>query len=97
MFPVTLQTTTWGITIQFYWTHKEQERREIYRTKCMPFLIVYQDSRSNTLEDALKEKDRTIKLLTNRIADVECEQQNIITLLQDRGATLKKELEEEDN
>lgn len=46
-----------------YWTHKEQERREIYRTKCMPFLTVYQDTRSNTLEDALKNKDHEIALL----------------------------------
>jgi len=80
-----------------YWTHKEQERREIFRTKCMPFLTVYQDTRSNTLEDALREKDKTIKLLTNRIADVEHDQALIMELLQDGGATLKKKLEEEDN
>jgi len=79
-----------------YWAHTEKERREIYRTKCMPFLTIYQEARSNTLEDALKEKDRTIKLLTNRIEDVEREQENIITLLQDGGAQLKKKLEEED-
>ena len=57
-----------------YWTHKEQERRNIYRTKCMPFLTVYQETRDNTIENALREKDITIKLLTNRIADIELHQ-----------------------
>jgi hypothetical protein len=56
-----------------------------------------QHTRSNTLEDALREKDKTIKLLTNRIADVEHDQALIMELLQDGGATLKKKLEEEDN
>jgi len=57
-----------------YWTHKEQERCEIYRTKRMPFLTVYQETRDNSIEAALREKDQTIKLLTNRIADIELHQ-----------------------
>jgi integrase len=52
-----------GHTNSPYWTHKEQERREIYRTKCMPFLTIYQETRDNTIEAALKEKDRSIQLL----------------------------------
>jgi integrase len=31
-----------------YWAHTEKERQEIYRTKCMPFLTIYQEARSNT-------------------------------------------------
>lgn len=44
-----------------YWTHKESERREIYRTNCMPFLTIYQDARNNTIETALHEKDKAIQ------------------------------------
>lgn len=29
-----------------YWTHKEPERRNIYQTKCMPFLTIYQETRA---------------------------------------------------
>jgi integrase len=75
-----------------YWTHKEQERREIYRTKCMPFLTIYQETRDNTIENVLREKDRTIKLLTNRIADIEHDQKIIMDLLHD-PEQLKKKLE----
>ena len=57
-----------------YWTHKESERRNIYQTKCMPFLTIYQETRDNTIENALREKDITIKLLTNRITDIELHQ-----------------------
>jgi len=57
-----------------YWTHTEKERREIYQKKCMPFLTIYQETRDNTIENALREKDITIKLLTNRIADIELQQ-----------------------
>jgi integrase len=64
-----------------YWTHKEPERREIYRTKCMPFLTIYQETRDNTIENALREKDRTIKLLTNRIGDIELHQKETSELL----------------
>jgi integrase len=64
-----------------YWTHKEPERREIYRTKCMPFLTIYQETRDNTIENALREKDITIKLLTNRIADIELHQKETSEIL----------------
>lgn len=50
-----------------YWTHKEQERREIYRTKCMPFLTIYQETRDNTIENTLKEKERTIAMLNKQM------------------------------
>lgn len=33
-----------------YWTHKEAERRSPYRTRCMPFLTIYQETRDNTIE-----------------------------------------------
>jgi integrase len=64
-----------------YWTHKEQERRDLYRTKCMPFLTIYQETRDNTIEAALREKDQTIKLLTNRIADIEFHQKETSEIL----------------
>jgi integrase len=67
-----------------YWTHKEHERRNIYLKKCMPFLTIYQDARSDTIETSLREKDRTIKLLINRIADIEHDQKIIMDLLQHR-------------
>jgi integrase len=50
-----------------YWTHKEQERRNIYRTKCMPFLTIYQETRDNTIETALKDKDKTIAMLNKQM------------------------------
>jgi hypothetical protein len=59
----------------------------------MPFLTVYQETRDNTIEASLKEKDRTIKLLTSRIADIEHDQKIIKDLLQDGGQQLKKKLE----
>ncbi|MGH9954022.1 MAG: tyrosine-type recombinase/integrase, partial [Nitrososphaeraceae archaeon] len=65
-----------------YWTHKEQERRNIYLTKCMPFLTIYQDSRSITLEEALQEERRNNKLLTNRITDIELHQKEMSEVLQ---------------
>jgi integrase len=64
-----------------YWTHKETERCSIYRTKCMPFLTVYQETRDNSIEAALREKDQTIKLLTNRIADIELHQKETSEIL----------------
>jgi integrase len=54
-----------------YWTYKEQERREIYRTKCMPFLTVYQETRDSTIEGALVEKDKAIQQLTIRMKQFE--------------------------
>ena len=64
-----------------YWTHNEIERHNIYRTKCMPFLTVYQESRDNSIEAALREKDQTIKLLSNRIADIELHQKETSEIL----------------
>ena len=64
-----------------YWTHKEEERREIYRTKCMPFLTIYQETRDNTIENALREKDITIKLLTKQMAILEQNQNEMSDLL----------------
>lgn len=64
-----------------YWTHKESERHEIYRTKCMPFLTVYQETRDSTIEAALREKDQTIRLLTNRITDIELHQKETSEIL----------------
>ena len=64
-----------------YWTHTEKERSNIYRTKCMPFLTVYQETRDNSIEAALREKDQTIKLLTNRIADIELHQKETSEIL----------------
>jgi integrase len=64
-----------------YWTHKETERREIYLTKCMPFLTIYQETRDNSIEAALREKDQTIKLLTNRIANIELNQKETSEIL----------------
>jgi integrase len=76
-----------------YWTHKETERRNIYRTKCMPFLTIYQETRDNTIEATLREKDKTIRLLSNRIADIEHNQKILMDLMQD-PRELKKKLEE---
>jgi integrase len=82
-----------------YWTHKESERREIYRTKCMPFLTIYQETRDNSLESAAQEKERMIKLITNRLAEkdqhieaLEYDNRLIKDLYQD-VAELKKKLE----
>jgi hypothetical protein len=61
----------------------------------MPFLTIYPETRDNTIEAALREKDRTIKLLTNRIADIEHDQKIIIDLLQE-PEQLKKKLESSD-
>ena len=76
-----------------YWTYKESKRRNIYLTKCMPFLIIYQETRDNTIEASLKEKDKTIKLLANRIADIERNQKYVMDLMQD-PVQLRKKLEQ---
>lgn len=75
-----------------YRTHKESERRNIYRTKCMPFLTIYQETRDNSLEAIVKDKDRTIRLFSNRIADVEHNQNILMDLIRD-PEQLKKKLE----
>ncbi len=64
-----------------YWTHKEQERREIYRTKCMPFLTIYQETRDNTIENALKEKNTEIQILRNQIEIIRKDQEQVRKLL----------------
>ena len=50
-----------------YWTRKEQERRNIYLKKCMPYLTVLDysqlDTRSKNIEIAMKEKDKAIQHL----------------------------------
>jgi hypothetical protein len=58
----------------------------------MPFLTVYQETRDNTIEASLKEKDRTIKLLTNRIADIEHNQKIMMDLMKD-PTELKRKLD----
>ena len=50
-----------------YWTRKEQERRNIYLKKYMPYLTVLDysqlDTRSKNIEIAMKEKDKAIQHL----------------------------------
>ena len=64
-----------------YWTHKETERRNIYLTKCMPFLTIYQDTRVSTMKTHYERRKQTIKLLTNRIADIELHQKETSEIL----------------
>jgi UTP:GlnB (protein PII) uridylyltransferase len=59
----------------------------------MPFLTIYQETRDNTIEATLREKDKTIRLLSNRIADIEHNQKILMDLMQD-PRELKKKLEE---
>jgi hypothetical protein len=82
-----------------YWTHKEPELRDIYLKKCMPFLTVYQETRDNSLESAAQEKERTIRLLANRLVEkdqhiqaLEHDNRLIKDLYQD-VAELKRKLE----
>ena len=58
----------------------------------MPFLTIYQETCDNTMETTLREKERAIKLLSNRLADVERDQRMIMNLIQDGGIELKKRL-----
>jgi integrase len=71
-----------------YWTHKEQERREIYRTKCMPFLTIYQETRDDSIETALKEKNSEIQLLRRQIEIIQSDQEKVRKLLS--SDTIKK-------
>jgi hypothetical protein len=64
-----------------YWTHKEQERLNIYKTKCMPFLTIHQDARNDTIETALHEKDKAIQQLTKQMAIMEQNQKEMSDLL----------------
>jgi small-conductance mechanosensitive channel len=65
----------------------------------MPFLTVYQETRDNSLESAAQEKERTIRLLANRLAEkdqhiqaLEHDNRLIKDLYQD-VAELKRKLE----
>lgn len=73
-----------------YWTHKESERREIYRTKCMSFLTIYQETRDDTIENALKEKNSEIQLLRKQIEIIRNDQEKVRKLL--TSDTFKKKL-----
>lgn len=77
-----------------YCGKKEPERHNIYAKKCMPHLTILDysslDTRSKNIENALREKDRTIKLLDNRIADLERDQKIIMDLIQDPDQFKKK-------
>lgn len=73
-----------------YWTHTEKERRNIYRTKCMPFLTIYQETRDNTIEDALKEKNTEIQFLRRQIEIIQSDQEKVRQLLS--SDTFKKKL-----
>ena len=72
---------TFGPSHSVYFTHPEKERREMFPNKCMPFLTIYQETRDNSIEASLPEKDMTIKLLTNRIADIELHQKETSEIL----------------
>jgi small-conductance mechanosensitive channel len=65
----------------------------------MPFLTVYQETRDNSLESAAQEKERTIRLLANRLVEkdqhiqaLEHDNRLIKDLYQD-VAELKRKLE----
>ena len=73
-----------------YWTHTEKERRNLYRTKCMPFLTIYQDTRDDTIETALKEKNTEIQLLRRQIEIIRNDQEQVRKLLS--SDTFKKKL-----
>lgn len=81
-----------------YWTHTEDERREIYAKRCLPHLTVLDytalDTRSKNLELRMQEKDRTIKLLTNRIADIELHQKEMSEVLQNLTPELLHRIKE---
>lgn len=64
-----------------YWTHKETERRNIYHTKCMPFLTIYQETRDNTIENALREKDKAIQQLSRQMKEMEQHQREMSDIL----------------
>jgi integrase len=64
-----------------YWTHNESERRNIYLTKCMPFLTIYQETRDDSIENALKEKNTEIQLLRRQIEVIRNDQEKVHKLL----------------
>lgn len=59
-----------GHTQSPYWTMKEPERREIYRTKCMPFLTVLDygalENTSRGIVSQLEQKEKEIAYLRER-------------------------------
>lgn len=70
-----------GHSHSVYFNHPEKERREIYRTKCMPFLTIYQETRDNTIENALREKDKAISQLTKQMKEMEQHQKEVSDIL----------------
>lgn len=74
-----------GHNYSSYWTRKEQERRNIYAKKCMPYLTILDytklDTRSKNIEVALKEKDKAIQLLTKQMAEMQHSQEEMRVLL----------------
>jgi integrase len=58
-----------------YWTRKEQERRNIYFKKCMPYLTILDytklDARTKNIEFQLKQKDKDILELRKQMAEIQ--------------------------
>lgn len=75
-----------------YWTHKEQEKRDIYRTKCMPFLTIYQQTRDNSIEAAYKEQNTELQILRKQIEIIQNDQEKVRELLS--SDAFKKALKE---
>jgi len=75
-----------------YWTHKEQEKRDIYRTKCMPFLTIYQQTRDNSIEAAYKEQNTELQILRKQIEIIQNDQEKVRKLLS--SDAFKKALKE---
>jgi integrase len=77
-----------------YWTRKEQERRNIYLKKCMPYLTILDytklDTRSKNIELQLQAKDKAIQQLTKQVAEMQRHQSEHAKGWQ----TLKKEMYE---
>ena len=65
-----------------YWTLKESARREIYATKCMNYLTFLDysalESKGNTIESKMEEKDEQIDSLTKKQEQLEALVQSII-------------------
>lgn len=58
-----------------YWTHKDNEKAEIYRTKCMNALTILDytaiDTRSKNIEIAMKERDQEIAILNRSVKELQ--------------------------
>jgi integrase len=76
-----------------YWTKKEQERRQIYATKCMPYLTVLDyslfETRGKHIEAKLSEKEQEIQLLRQR----DTINTDAISSLSDQLIQIMKEIE----